>query len=60
MADEHAKQPEPDEQIPEAPTLPADVAEAALAFLDRTTLRGDEVAAFLRVRASLQAFVQRI
>jgi hypothetical protein len=50
----------PDDKNPasagaEAVRLTPDVAKAALAFLERATLQGFEVEAFMRVRVALEA-----
>lgn len=42
-----------------APSMPPDAARIAMEFLDRVTLTGREVNAFLFVRKSLEAIAQK-
>lgn len=53
MVDKPEAESAPD-PVPPSNLMTPDVAEAGLEFLRRTSLRGDEVDAFLRVRVALQ------
>lgn len=52
-------EPEPAVEPQSAPTVPPDMAQAIIAFLDRTPIQGSEAMALVMAQATMRAIVDR-